>query len=245
MGGRGTDVAREASAIVLLDDDFGAILKAVRLGRRIYDNLRKAMGYIMAVHFPIATLALLPLALGHPLILLPIHIAFLEMIIDPVCSLVFEAEGEERDVMRRPPRRPASALLSAPVLAWSLVQGLAAAGVVAAVYLSGHAQALPVPELRSLVFFTLCLLIVTLIFVNRSFSAAPLAAFLRPNPALVWVPLLVGGALALVLLAPPAAALFAFGPLHGHDLGLAFAAAGGMFLALELVKRALSRPLSR
>ena len=92
MGGRGTDVAREASSIVLLDDDFGSIVKAVRLGRRIYDNLRKAMAFIFAVHVPIAGLALLPLSSGLPIILSPIHIAFLEMVIDPVCTLVFEAE---------------------------------------------------------------------------------------------------------------------------------------------------------
>ena len=106
MGGRGTDVAREASSIVLLDDDFGSIVKAVRLGRRIYDNLRKAMGFIFAVHVPIAGLALLPLLFGLPILFGPIHIAFLEMVIDPVCSLVFEAETEEDDVMRRPPRPP-------------------------------------------------------------------------------------------------------------------------------------------
>ena len=106
MGGRGTDVAREASSIVLLDDDFGSIVKAIRLGRRIYDNLRKAMGFIFAVHVPIAGLALLPLLFGLPILFGPIHIAFLEMVIDPVCSLVFEAETEEDDVMRRPPRAP-------------------------------------------------------------------------------------------------------------------------------------------
>ena len=102
MGGRGTDVAREASSIVLLDDDFSSIVKAVRLGRRIYDNLRKAMGFIFAVHVPIAGLALLPLLFGLPILFGPMHIAFLEMVIDPVCSLVFEAETEEDDVMRRP-----------------------------------------------------------------------------------------------------------------------------------------------
>ena len=105
MGGRGTDVAREASAIVLLDDDFGSIVKAIRLGRRIYDNVRKAMSFIFAVHVPIAGLALLPLLLGLPILFGPIHIAFLEMVIDPVCSLVFEAETEEDDVMRRPAPR--------------------------------------------------------------------------------------------------------------------------------------------
>ena len=91
---------------MLLDDDFGSIVKAVRLGRRIYDNLRKAMGFIFAVHVPIAGLALLPLVLGLPILFGPMHIAFLEMVIDPVCSLVFEAETEEDDVMRRPPRAP-------------------------------------------------------------------------------------------------------------------------------------------
>ena len=91
MGGRGTDVAREASAIVLLDDDFGSIVKAVRLGRRIYDNLRKATAFILAVHVPIAGLALAPLVFGLPVLFGPIHIAFIEMVIDPVCSLVFAA----------------------------------------------------------------------------------------------------------------------------------------------------------
>ena len=99
IGGRGIDVAREASSMVLLDDDFGSIVTAIRLGRRIYDNLRKAMGFIFAVHVPIAGLALLPLLVGLPILFGPMHIAFLEMVIDPVCSLVFEAEtsGRRRD----------------------------------------------------------------------------------------------------------------------------------------------------
>src|SRR4029077_9086313 len=113
MGGRGTDVAREASALVLLDDDFTSIVRAIRLGRRIYDNLRKAMTYILAVHVPIDGLALIPLLFGLPLIFWPLHIAFLEMVIDPVCSIVFEAEGEEADTMRRPPRHPSAPLFTA------------------------------------------------------------------------------------------------------------------------------------
>ena len=123
MGGRGTDVAREASSIVLLDDDFGSIVTAVRLGRRIYDNLRKAMGFIFAVHVPIAGLALLPLLFGLPILLGPMHIAFLEMVIDPVCSLVFEAETEEDDVMRRQPRSPEEPLFSRRLIGWSVLQG--------------------------------------------------------------------------------------------------------------------------
>src|SRR5678809_1048910 len=134
MGGRGTDVAREASSLVLLDDDFGSIVRAIRLGRRIYDNLRKAMGYILAVHVPIAGLALLPLVFGGPLVLTPMLIAFLELIIDPACSVVLEAEPEERDVMRRPPRHPSSPIFSRAFAGWSALQGLLALAMVAAVF---------------------------------------------------------------------------------------------------------------
>lgn len=121
MGGRGTDVAREASAIVLLDDDFGSIVAAVRMGRRIYDNLAKAMGFIVAVHVPIAGLALMPLLFGMPILLGPIHMALLEMIIDPVSSLAFEGEREEADVMRRPPRSTRAQLLGPGLIGRSIV----------------------------------------------------------------------------------------------------------------------------
>ncbi|MBW6496445.1 MAG: HAD-IC family P-type ATPase, partial [Burkholderiaceae bacterium] len=124
MGGRGTDVAREASSLVLLDDDFGSIVKAIRLGRRIYDNLRKAMAFVLAVHVPIAGLALLPLLFGWPIVFFPAHIAFLELVIDPVGSFVFEAEDEEQDIMGRPPRDPQSSLFSPRLIAWSLIQGV-------------------------------------------------------------------------------------------------------------------------
>src|SRR3546814_20863076 len=106
MGKRGTDVAREASSIVLVQHDFGAIVSAIRLGRRIYDAIRKAIGFIFAVHVPIAGLALLPLLLGTPILLGPIQIALLEMIIDPVFALVFEGEREAENLMKGPPRSP-------------------------------------------------------------------------------------------------------------------------------------------
>ena len=116
MGKRGTDVAREASAIVLLDDDFGSIVHAIRLGRRIYDNIRKAMAFIFAVHVPLAGFALLPLLLGLPILFGPIHIALIQMIIDPVCALVFEAERAEDDIMRRNPRNPEQPLFSVQMI---------------------------------------------------------------------------------------------------------------------------------
>jgi Ca2+-transporting ATPase len=236
MGGRGTDVAREASSIVLLDDDFGSIVTAVRMGRRIYDNLRKAMGFIFAVHVPIAGLALLPLTLGLPIIFGPIHIAFLEMVIDPVCSLVFEAETEERDVMRRPPRPPAEPLFSWPLIGWSMLQGGLTFALVAAIYLLALQRGMPEDEVRALTYFSLVVAIVSLILLNRSFSTSLITAFLRPNRMLAWILLAVTVILALSLLWPAASALFRFGPLHWDDLTLALAAGCAMLIILELFK---------
>ena len=105
MGGRGTDVAREAAAIVLLDDNFASIVAAVRMGRRIFDNLKKAMAFIFSVHIPIAGMSLIPVIFKWPLALLPVHILFLELIIDPACTVVFEMEDDEKDIMQRPPRK--------------------------------------------------------------------------------------------------------------------------------------------
>ena len=236
MGGRGTDVAREASSIVLLDDDFGSIVKAVRLGRRIYDNLRKAMGFIFAVHVPIAGLALLPLLFGLPILFGPMHIAFLEMVIDPVCSLVFEAETEEDDVMCRPPRASDAPLFSRPLIGWSLLQGAFAFSLVSVVYIVTLRRGMPEEEVRALTFFSLVLSIVSLIFVNRSFSASLLTALRRPNPALALVLLSVTAMLGLTLLWPLARSLFRFGPLHSDDLALTLGAGVLTLVCLELLK---------
>ena len=236
MGGRGTDVAREASSIVLLDDDFGSIVKSVRLGRRIYDNLRKAMGFIFAVHVPIAGLALLPLLFGLPILFGPMHIAFLEMVIDPVCSLVFEAETEEDDVMRRSPRAPHEPLFSASLIGWSLLQGVLAFVLVAIIFVVALRRGMPEEEVRALAFFSLILTIVSLIFVNRSFSASLLTALRRPNPALIWVLLAVTTMLGLTLLWPFASGLFRFGPLHLDDLALTLGAGVLVLVSLELLK---------
>ncbi len=236
MGGRGTDVAREASAIVLLDDDFGSIVTAIRLGRRIYDNVRKAMGFIVAVHVPIAGLALLPLVFGLPIIFSPIHIAFLEMVIDPVCSLVFEAETDEEDLMRRKPRAPEEPLFSWPLIGWSLLQGGLVFGLVGAIFVIALQRGMPDDAVRALAFFALVLSIVSLILVNRSFSTSLAAAFRRPNPALAWILLTITVILSLSLLWPAASALFRFGPLHADDLALTLAAGIGVLIVLETLK---------
>jgi Ca2+-transporting ATPase len=236
MGGRGTDVAREASSIVLLDDDFDSIVGAIRLGRRIYDNLRKAMGFIFAVHVPIAGLALLPLITGLPIVLGPMHIAFLEMVIDPVCSLVFEAEVEEPNVMCRPPRSPDEPLFSRALIIWSLIQGVLALGLVALIFMTAWQRGAPEAEVRALTFFSLVFVIVGLIFVNRSFSSSLRTAVARPNATLGWVLLTVVGALGATLSWPFARELFRFGPLQLHDILLAVAAGGLVLVILELLK---------
>jgi Ca2+-transporting ATPase len=236
MGGRGTDVAREASAIVLLDDDFGSIEAAIRLGRRIYDNLRKAMGFIFAVHVPIAGMALLPLVLGLPIFFSPIHIAFLEMVIDPVCSLVFEAEIEERDVMRRPPRVPDAPLFSWSLIGWSVLQGVLGFGAVALIYIMAFYRGTPENEARAIGFVSLILTIFSLVLVNRSFSTSLVSAFRRPNAALASILLVIATMLAVVFLWPAAAALFRFGPLHAADLLTTLAAAATVLVGLEMLK---------
>ena len=243
MGGRGTDVAREASSIVLLDDDFGSIVAAIRLGRRIYDNLRKAMAFIFAVHVPIAGLALLPLVFGLPLVLGPVHIAFLELIIDPVCSLVFEAEREERDVMARPPRRADAELFSWALVGWSVLQGFMAFGLIAVIFVVALRSGVSADEARALAFIALVVCIVALVLVNRSFSASFLSAFFRPNPALLWIFLSIALVLATALFWPPASSLFRFGTLHLDDLMIPLGAGLLVITVLELLKPIWGRRL--
>ena len=236
MGGRGTDVAREAASIVLLDDDFGSIITAISLGRRIYDNLRKAMAFIFAVHVPIAGLALLPLIFGLPILFGPVHIAFIQLIIDPVCSLVFESEKEEGDIMNRPPRAPEEPLFTSRMIIWSVFQGTLSLALVSTIFVISLGQRMPVNEARALTFFSLIMTIVGLIFVNRSFSASIITALTRPNAALRWVLLFVVTILGLALLWPFAADLFRFGPLHLKDMAVTIGAGLALLFILEVLK---------
>ena len=230
--------------MVLLDDDFGAIVAAVRLGRRIYDNLRKAMGFIFAVHVPIAGLALIPLLMDLPILFGPMHIAFLEMIIDPVCALVFEAETDEHDVMARPPRHPDASLFSPALIGWSLFQGFIAFLLVAAIFVVAVRAGMPEDEVRALTFFSLVMAMIGLILVNRRFSTSLQTALRRRNPALVWVLLAVGAMLTATLAVPWLRALFSFGPLHADDLTLTVAAGAVVFMSLEFLKPLWRRRLT-
>jgi Ca2+-transporting ATPase len=160
------------------------------------------------------------------------------MVIDPVCTLVFEAEAEEQDIMNRPPRPPEEPLFSRQLMLWSMLQGLLAFGLVAAIYVVAYRRGMPETETRALAFFSLVTAIVALIFVNRSFSASILTALSRPNGALKFVFLGVTAVLALTLLLPVARDLFRFGPLHPDDLALTAGAGVVVLCILELFKAA-------
>ena len=183
MGGRGTDVARESASLVLLDDNFASIVRAIRLGRRIFDNLQKSMAYLLAVHVPIAGIALLPVLFGWPTMLFPLHIAFLELVIDPACSLAFENEPAEADVMQRPPRSTTAQLFGGATLMFALLQGLGALAAVAGAYWWGLSH-LPEPQARAFAFCTLVIANLALILSNRSKNGSLFATLRRPNKTL-------------------------------------------------------------
>ncbi len=244
MGQRGTAVAREASSIVLLDDNFTSIVRTIRLGRRIYDNLRKAMRFVMAAHVPIAGLALLPLLFGLPLMLMPVHIAFIELIIDPVASLGYEAEPEEKGVMLRPPRAQDEPLLPLSLIAWGLFQGAMAFAAVAAIFLAALSRGMPEDDVRALSFVALVSANFALVLGNRSLRESIFASLTRPN-RLLWLALGANFAtLCVLFLVPYASRLFRFGALHTHDVVIA-ASAGMVLLVLFDVSKRLAKLVAK
>jgi Ca2+-transporting ATPase len=236
MGGRGTDVAREAAALVLLDDDFSSIVRAVRMGRRIFDNLRKAMSYVLSIHVPIAGLALLPVLFGWPLVLMPVHIVFLELIIDPASSIVFEAEPEEADVMRRPPRDRRTPLFTRASASLNILQGASILAIVLTVFLVSLRLGSPASEARALTFTTLIVANLALILTDRSRTRTILATLRTPNAALWWVILGAAALLVLVLYVPFLRDLFAFTLLHPNDLLICLAAGFASIVWFEVIK---------
>jgi Ca2+-transporting ATPase len=237
MGGRGTDVARESASLVLLDDDFSSIVTAVKLGRRIFDNLRKAIAFIVAVHVPIVGLSLIPVMLGWPAVLMPVHILFLQLIIDPVCSIVFEAESEEDDVMHRPPRNSNARLFDNAVLKHGLLQGALLLVVVLAIFGYSLYRGVSADEARALTFTTLVLASIGLIFTNRSWSKSALATLKLPNPALWWITSGAVAILALVIYLPTLSRLFSFSRLYGDELIFCGLISLAMFVIFEMLKK--------
>ena len=220
MGGRGTDVARESAALVLVDDNFASIVAAVRMGRRIFDNLKKAMAFIFSVHIPIAGMSLIPVLLKWPLALLPVHVLFLELIIDPACTVVFEMERDEPDIMQRPPRKlnyAAVWTLDDPLRAYPGIGDPGGRGRSVRIW---AAPAAGENEARMLAFVSLVIGNLGLIFANRSRILSIISLLRVPNKALWWV---TGGALfflALVLIIPPLRDIFQFAALHSWEMAL-------------------------
>jgi Ca2+-transporting ATPase len=243
MGKRGTDVAREAAGLVLLNDDFASLVATIRLGRRIYDNLRKAMSYVLAVHIPIVGMALLPVILGEPLLLLPAHIMFLQMIIDPACSIFFEAEAEAAGIMRRPPRQAKQPLFGGKLLAGSLLQGGVSLVVIAAIYAWGTFRGYEENTVRGLVFVAIVTGNIALVLSNRSLGVSWRRAWSGGNPALWWIVLGGGAGLAMVFNIPVLRELFHFTGDAPQLLATAVLAAASILLLSAGVKRVIGSTL--
>ena len=247
MGRRGTDVAREAADLVLLEDDFDSIVKTVRLGRRIYDNIENATGYLIAVHVPTAGMAVLPLLAGWPMMFFPVHIVFIEFVIDPACSIAFEAEGEAGGVMKRPPRLPSRRLFDRQSLGIAIVQGLAVLAATAGVYGAGLALAYDAEAARAAAFACIVFGNLGLILCNRSRTESILRTWRRPNRAMGWVFAGTLAGLAIVLTVPAMQRLFQFAPIGVVEVLAALTAATAAVVLSEVVKlgvpgRRVARP---
>ncbi len=227
MGARGTDVAREASSLVLVDDNFASIVKGIRLGRRIFGNLQKSMAYIFAIHIPIAGLALAPMLFALPPVLMPLHIALLELIVDPSCSIAFENEPADAQVMQRPPRDTLAPIFGLQQMLASSFQGLCVLAATGAAY--WQSLALSAEMQRAMVLITLVTANVMLIFLNRA-----------RNVVAIWV---MTGAMALMLLGvyvPWLAAPLNLAPLDVAQLvtalGFGVASIAGAWVCLRLLR---------
>jgi Ca2+-transporting ATPase len=238
MGARGTDVARESAALVITDDDFASIVGGIRQGRGIFDNLRKAMSYIIAVHVPIVGMSLIPVFVGAwPLVLLPVLIAFLELIIDPACSVVFESEQVDPKVMEQKPRGLGEPLFGRRVLTIAVVQGVSALLAVLAVYLWAMAGGRPDGVVRSVTFATLVIGNLALILVNRSWTLPIWRTFReRRNRTLKWILLGAGALLLLVLLVPGLRESFNLGAIGPVDWAVAVVAGFAGVMWFEVYK---------
>lgn len=238
MGEKGTDVAREASSLVLMDDNFSSIVGAVRMGRKIFDNLQKALAYIFAIHVPIAGLSLIPVFFADmPLILWPVHIVFLELIIDPACSIIFEAEKEEKNVMSRPPKDINEPFFGAKKILLSCSQGIGILFICLLVYLVGLKMGYSASGVRTLTFVTLIVSNIAVILSNRSWTSNIFTILFTPNKAVKWV---VGGAvffLMLILNIPFLLELFQFERMGWFELLICTAAGFSSIVWFEVYKQ--------
>ncbi|HAZ13590.1 MAG: hypothetical protein A2X86_13745 [Bdellovibrionales bacterium GWA2_49_15] len=233
MGGRGTDVAREVADIVLLDDNFASIVAGIIRGRTIFSNIKQAMGYIASIHVPIAGLAFFPVLFQLPLILMPAHIVFLQLIIDPTCSLLFEARDIAEDVMRKPPRNLKLRLFSGKDFLRSTGQGLLLFLASIGTFITATLVGKSADEARALCFCVLVLSNVGLIIADLCDGkiSSTLNFFKkRANTAIVLVSF---SFLIVVLYLKPVQSLFMFAPVKVQDLFLTAGVALFIFIILS------------
>ena len=236
MGQRGSDVAREAASLVLLEDDFTALVGTVRLGRRIYENIRNAMRYLVAVHVPLAAMAFFPLVSGWPLFLYPVHVVFLEFVIDPACSMVFEAERSDAGIMERPPRPVGERLFSRASLGLAVLLGLGVLAAVVSVLAFAVAAGRGDDASRTMGFVTLVSGNVALILANRRHDLTVFELATRENKPLAWIAPGTAAALALAIYVPAVSHVFRFAPLAPGDLAASVAAGFVSVLWYDLYK---------
>ncbi len=241
MGQRGTDVARESASLVLTDDNFASIVQAIRHGRRIFANIRKASTYVLAIHLPIAALTLLPVLFGWPLILLPFHVAILHMVIDPACSIVIEAEPDDADSMAHPPRSARSAMLDARTLAWGGWQGAIVASACLAAFAWASSIGASEASARTLTFATLLLLNGLLIVSNRDRRAGLLGLLVTQSRAGWIVCAAIAVATVTLLSGEPWLAQFRLAPIPAFGLPAIAAAVLASALCIELGKAQMGR----
>ena len=233
MGNKGTDVAREASSLVLLDDNFASIVAAIRLGRKIFDNLQKAMSYILAIHIPIIGLTLLPAFFPNiPILLMPLHIVFMELIIDPVCSIAFETEQEEKGIMDRPPRNPEEKFFGFKQISVSLLKGFMLLGMVLFVYYFSIYEQHSEKEVRAIAFSSLIIGNIFLILATLSKTRYFYEVFSEKNYAAILILTVATVVLFAVISFPPLEQLFSFSfPGYWHFIP---AVSGALLLLLVL-----------
>ncbi|WP_222845646.1 cation-translocating P-type ATPase [Flavilitoribacter nigricans] len=238
MGLQGTEIARRAASLILVNGKLDAIAEAVAVGRRIYDNLKKAIQYIISIHIPIILTVTIPILLNwkYAAIFSPVHVIFLELIMGPTCSIVYENEPMEPNTMDRPPRAIGQTFFGTRELLTSILQGLVITAGVLGVYGYGLAQGLSETTTRSLVFLTLLIANIFLTLVNRSFYYSIFQTIRYKNRRMVWILLLTISLMLLMVYLPPLAAFFGIAPLSWLQLGIAVAVGAGTTLWFELVK---------
>jgi Ca2+-transporting ATPase len=236
MGKRGTDVAREAADIVLLEEDFGHIIEGIRLGRRVFDNLRKVIIYIAAVHVPIAGLGFLPVVFGMPIAIWPLHVVVLEMVVDSMSSLAFEDTPAEPDIMRRPPRRRSEGVAALPQVLYGLAQGAAVLAAAFGIYAAALANGADDDVARAMMIVTTIIGNLGLVLSNSSQQSMFAGALPRPQPLFLPIAAVTLTLIVLAIYVPFLREMFKFGIPSGLELAVAFVAGLGSWVVVEAGK---------